>query len=331
MKRKLPKVYKIKLRLFRRFLGKRYLLFILCALLISVFFFVFENKNWVFQESEYIGLQNLDKDDLDKQIQDYFGKSIFLININKLEDILIEQNIEIKQIYAQKNLKNKVVFHIEEKRPVFVYLNLNSVYLFDENGDILRSIVFEDKVELEKREYDIARQLISPNSELIEDRIVASLSEDELASFDFAEYDMRLKEKILEEMEKETQNYFTSLFRDRIVEIEAFDVQLPRIIAWEERIYSQKDKFDPLVFSFLKEAVEKFLLHIEKQPNSIVWDGEVRLIFTLKSDTQIIVSLSREIDTQLEDLKILERNFDYELDSIQLIDLSVDKILIEYK
>lgn len=319
----------------RIFSLKKLLLYILFILLIVSGYFAITNlelnKNVVLKETEYEGLKRLTKSQLDEAIMDQFGKSMIGINIKHIENRIIDNFIEVSNIKAEKIYPDTIVFTVEEKLAKAVVVNFNGKFLIDENGEILKAVCREDLKRFDGFDYLLAREFGDPNADYVEDIVIQELGEEiELEEFDFAQYPYDEKVKILHNIQQEKKNEFNEEIKyvQEFVNLEVA-IDVPYIKSWTEDCFVEGDLADKTEVNFFGNSYKTLSEDLQYQIKEIYWDGEFRLIVELNDGTLLILSPSRELEAQIEDLESILLFSQKSVYDFNLIDLSSPKVLVE--
>ncbi|MBD3363554.1 FtsQ-type POTRA domain-containing protein [Candidatus Dojkabacteria bacterium] len=293
--------------------------------------FILGGDSWKFQEVKYFGVKNLEKSQLNKYIDPYLGRNIFFVNPQKLADELNEHFIEISEARAEKVYRNKINFYIEEKIPHIIYLNFSGIFLFDTKGEVLKAWEAGSKVEFSELDYELARGFGDEDASYIEDRVYQDLDEEEIEDFIFEEMDSKEKQKVLNSIVVEKQTKFNKILDNNSKKLELFsEYQIPIIKAWDESVYKVGDFDDRKKIKFLGNAVNSLKERMNPKDIKCLWDGELRLICTIDQRIDLILSPSRKLNYQLQDLKLILEEIDKESEEIRMIDLTSEKVLVEY-
>ncbi|MBP9758341.1 FtsQ-type POTRA domain-containing protein [Candidatus Dojkabacteria bacterium] len=289
------------------------------------------NENLVLRETEYRGLSRLKKNQLDVAIKGEFGQGMIGINLKKMEEQIESGFIEISNIRAEKIYPDKVVFQVEEKTAKLVLVNFNGKFLFDDKGEVLKSICRDDIQKFNGFDYLMARGFGDPNGDYVEDIAIAELGEDvEIEEFDFTQFPFEDKVKILDKLQSDKQQNFE---QETVWVMDNLDLKLDMDISviksWSEDCFTAGDKWDGELINFLADANKIIKVDLEYEVLDAKWDGEFRLIFILSNGTQIILSPSRTLDIQIEDLESILTYSKKTIYDYKLIDLSSQKVLVE--
>lgn len=305
--------------------------FILITLLIIGFVAESRSANFRFNETEYSGLINLTKEQLDSIIAKDFNQKIYSINPDVLEDKLKENFIEISSVEAEKLYPNKVKFYIEEKIPYLIYIGFNGSCLVDEKGEVLKTQYSSRNIAFNAKDYNLARGFGNPNAEYVADRVAVDLPEEEIENFNFAEYDFEKKNEVLKAIEEEIVGKFTSSLQKQIDETEYnSQYNVPVVYAWDERQYKQGEFIDLKLVKFLHNSVTLTQNILQVDSDSNLWDGKFRLILSFQ-DSRAIFSPLREVERQVEDLELGLREYRKKIRDVEEIDLSSEHVLIKWK
>jgi len=94
------------------------------------------NFNYNLKEFEITGLDNIEKKEIVKIIRPYLDKSIFLISLRDVSNI-ITQNNWVKNVNLKLDYKNKIFIEIIEFKPIGIYYFNNKKYYFNSEGKII--------------------------------------------------------------------------------------------------------------------------------------------------------------------------------------------------
>lgn len=317
----------------KNFKFKRILIVFFVLGILGMFYFAFGNSTyWKITEIEYVGIENLQKKELDASLNEFFNENIFFLKPSLIEIKLKDEFIQIKNVKAEKIYKNKIVVYIEEKVPHYIYQNFNGIYLFDKEGSVLKNTKLNDYIEYKQIDYELARGFGDLNGDYVEDRVFLELEPEQIEDFTIEEFNTEIKENILDGIINERQTNFNNrldIVDEHLGEYGGFNV--PVIKAWEEKIYEVGEIRNKEESWFLGQASAT----IEEKTNfrvlSSLWDGDLRLLNTINTGTEVIMSPSRDLDIQIEDLELIINKLEKPVEEVKFIDLSSTKVLIEYK
>ncbi|MCA9386281.1 FtsQ-type POTRA domain-containing protein [Candidatus Dojkabacteria bacterium] len=301
----------------------------------SVIAFYFYKDDWVIQTIVIEGNNQIKSQDLYVVLDKYKGVSVFAIKPAEIGDALQSGFIEIQSVRAEKRFPDTLFVHVEEKIPLLLYRNFNGEYIVDKEGEILESVVREDanRYNFEEYEYQVARGFGSTEGEYVEDRVVSDLPEDELEDFIFEEYDIEQKKSVLETIIIEKRAKFESVLESGLSE-EEVAYELPLVYVWEEEIYEVGQMLNKDTITFIAEIAKRMPITTDYSIDQVVWDGDLRMIVTTFDGPTIIFSPSiddqRSAAIQFEDLESVLSQLAEKSGLIQSIDVSTDKILVEY-
>lgn len=138
--------------------------FIIIFFISSLFFFIYnEFKNeknphkliqmfsdkfeYNFEIYKINKLQRVDKIKVSEIIQEYLGRSIFLIPLNIISNKIHEMKW-VKRINLTTNLKNKIIIEIIEFEPIGIYAFNDNFFYFSDKGKIIDQLYIKDNKNL---------------------------------------------------------------------------------------------------------------------------------------------------------------------------------------
>jgi len=149
--------YKVKKRRLRKkksiLKNKFFWIFALVLIaFISLFYLIcfcsyFQIKNIKISGNYKVSAENIRKvieENIPKKILFFNSKSIFLINLNKVEEGLLEKFPHVENIFFDKDFPDKLIIEIKEREPVAVFEKDNRYFLIAKDG-----VIFEETGEKE--------------------------------------------------------------------------------------------------------------------------------------------------------------------------------------
>jgi len=117
------------------------------AVFCGIFYFVFLSPSFQIKEIQISGnlkvsttdIQNIILEQIEKKVLNFRTKSIFLIDCNKINKIILEKFPGIFNINSRKELPQKVIFEIEERKPLALFFQGESYFLLDKEGKIFET------------------------------------------------------------------------------------------------------------------------------------------------------------------------------------------------
>jgi len=89
-------------------------------------------------------LQSALKEKIEKRIFSFPSKSIFLINSNKIESEFLQKFPKISKIEIKKKFPSTLIFNIQEREPVAIFLTDDKKFFVDSTGVIFEEAQSED-------------------------------------------------------------------------------------------------------------------------------------------------------------------------------------------
>lgn len=152
--RKYRPFYKIKKRKRRSILKNRFFwLFTLIFILFGgIFYFASFSRFFQVEGSEISGnekvssesLENILNKEIGKKILFFSSKSIFLVNLSKIKERILQEFPQIANVNLKRNFPNKISIQIEERKPVAIFCQAEqeeNCFLIDEEGVIIDSVI----------------------------------------------------------------------------------------------------------------------------------------------------------------------------------------------
>ena len=82
-----------------------------------------EHFQYQFTKFDILGLKKIDLKFVENKLQNYIGSSIFLLQLNQINESIKENNW-VKEIYLKTNYKDTLFIRIEEYKPIGIYFFL---------------------------------------------------------------------------------------------------------------------------------------------------------------------------------------------------------------
>jgi hypothetical protein len=307
------------------------ILVVVTAISILGWWLIQKDQAWVLSQTEYEGLINLQKHQIDSVIEDQFGKFMNKVDPDELEERIKNEFVEIGDVRAEKMFPDKIHFTVVEKIPVALYININGYYLIDINGEVIKAYNSETIYTFSNQDYEIARGFGSPNADYVEERIFNELLEEEMEEFNFAEYEYSKKQEVLANIQIERKTKIDDLIQINLKQSQEKSFPDVRTVyGWDETAYKIGDTINPDLIDFVLNVFSQLDIYKDVKVDEILWDGEQRIILFFNIDGEIVISRKRDIPVQFEDLSLIVKKIG-EIDKIKRIDLSVPKVVVDYR
>lgn len=130
--------------------------------IITILLGVWNIKEFKYSNSEFV---NVSKEQLDSYVENFLGENIFLINPSDIENEIKKSNGYISEVYAKKNLPNKIGISFEEYEVRYTGYSSNVCHFFSKEGVRLEEVCSE--CESECLEYSTSLESIYISSESV--------------------------------------------------------------------------------------------------------------------------------------------------------------------
>lgn len=314
-------------------------LMVVCFLLIGLRYFLFSTK-FNIREIKVHGNEHLEKSFVEGKLSYLVGQNIFLVRSSGLGNDVQRISSYIYSVQVEKELPDTIVVTIEERKPKFLWINLAGVFLLDDQGMVLEVQKDFQNLDLSIDDVDLLKgygavtepeELNTPlptEEEItVEQSSEESLSEVEEESKE--EQSLNAKEKLVEieqarqEVVARVENYWQS-------QLEGFPMensQFPIVYSYESQDYHVSYFFSPSLVEITSAGIS--IDFLPDKVDQYIWESDFRFVIYLKNLSKIVFSTRRDFGEQIEDLRILLKNFSNKNISFSYVDLSSESIVYE--
>ncbi|GAB4283789.1 MAG: hypothetical protein Kow0081_0540 [Candidatus Dojkabacteria bacterium] len=251
--------------------------------------FIVKNIN-VISDSEidyYTSFNNLFKD-----------RNLFYLSTNKVEEKVKQLIPNIDYVFARKIFPNTLELEIKIIQPVAYLNSFTFSALFDSEGEIRSITPVASPLSLSEQEVDLMNNRISADSNLIEQTIINSLTEEEIEEFSWEEVSRERRMEVLQELKAQVE-FKLEDFKQR--QLGATDY--PHIFIFGDYDFSN-NSFNEEKIHFTLDIINLF-----KAKNLSVkyseWITSRTLKISLEDDKEFYFSSLRSFSDQLDSLSIL--------------------------
>jgi len=299
-----------------------------------------------------IGVRTVSSQQITEDIEDLTTDGIFLTNSSSVERVLVEKYPSFKSVNVSKVWPDRLIINVTEKQPVLFYLNLNGLYLVNEDG-VINEVIFQDKINFAQEQLNIITGAEGIDSILVYERLKSEYlqkKEEEESKNEEVEYN-RKKQNDIEE-EQKTNFDFSQVSQDQkfatldiirgelfdqakviiISYLEKFDSSsyppLEKVFAFDNRIYKEGEFVDQDRLGITRELL-KFFSQNDIVVKEIFWEGKFMVRVVMDNDKTIVFGVSRNISEQLDDYLVITRELEKEEKNYHEIDLSSRKVSVK--
>ncbi|MBN2016492.1 FtsQ-type POTRA domain-containing protein [Candidatus Dojkabacteria bacterium] len=304
-----------------------------CLLIILGRFFLF-GPEFEINEIQIHGCNSLDAYSIEEKLSYLKGKNIFFVRASRVGDEVLNISPYIMTAKAEKHLPGTIIVNIEERRPSFLWINLNGAYLVDNEGFILEVIVNYNNFEISEEDLDLLRgygnlkeieesRVKEENSAVEDTDAQVEESADEIAE------ELTLEEKyvIIEGNRQEVISRVDSFWEEKIVGIPEVYMKYPFVFSYEQREISIREEISEEIVSSTKVGIG--IDSLGEDVVRYIWESNYRFVIYLARRRKIVFTTRRNFDEQVNDLDVLLDKFKKENLEFVYIDLSGDIIVYE--
>lgn len=288
-----------------------------------------ENETFLLKEIQIVGNQEIQDLAILSKLTDVEGKSMFAFNTADLEYRLRTEFPYIKEVYIRKLLPSTLFVEIEERYPLFSYVNLTGAYQIDSEGVVL-SVIFSDAgYKLLNYEEILLVTGGSPNADFVKtyfENKQEDLDESEQRSWD--ELSSEERSGVLEEMRNQLNSKVEMRLQENKVRNLAFsDSSLPVVEDVKIGEYEVSSSFDTTKLNICKSVIN-YLTKLSQPWGRLYWESEFTFHAELTSGTVILFTGTKDIKRQLLGLESIRVTPNFR--NAKIVDLRSELISIKY-
>lgn len=294
---------------------------------------LFEQTNYLeIKRIEVSGLEQLSVEEINAQLNEYVGRSLYGVDATAIEGQLVSNFPFLKAVHVRKILPDKLEVEVQERFPVFSYVNIAGAYLVDEDGFIARVLAFEETNPLSADELAIIEGYIDPNSERIQVRfyqqweqrqselaeegegdgqggLPAASGEDdsEEARPEWETVPVEDKQAVVDELRQEYQSRVSARINQHKELINELGLSLSQMVDYSVQGYAEGENFRDEQFDFYF-TVKEFLNNADYEVAEIQWRTDFKIIVQLQAGAQLIfTTVDKNLELQLLELSAVEK------------------------
>lgn len=283
-----------------------------------------------------IGSQSIPKEQISHEIEPFIEKGIFLTNSNSIKNKLINTFPSYKFVTVKKIFPNELIINITEKQPILLYLNLNGIYLVNEDG-VISEVILQDKINFANDQLDIITGAKGIDSKLVLERLKSEYQEKEAGlesegeEIEFIYDNISQEEKFatLNTIQKELFEQAKTIIASHLEDFdETMYAELEKVYAFNNNVYKEGDFIDKDRLVVTRE-IEQFFSKENDKISEILWEGRFVVKVVTESGKVAIFGVKRNISEQIEDYLIITAQLQREERNFNEIDLSSRKVSVK--
>lgn len=306
-----------------------------------------------------IGVRTVSGQQIFEDIENLTTEGIFLASGSSIEKTLIAKYPSFKSVTVNKIWPDKLIINITEKQPALFYLNLNGIYLVNEDG-IISEVIFQDKINFAQEQLNVITGAEGIDSVLVYDRLKSEYLEkqeeleQEVARESGVEEGAQARAGLEEGSEQEQKTDFDisqipqdqkfatlNTIREELFDqakviiisyLEKFDStaypSLEKAFAFDNNVYQEGDMVDQDRLQLTREVL-KFFSQNNVVVSEVLWEGKFVVKLITEPGKTLVFGTSRNISEQLEDYLVVTRELEKEEKNYNEIDLSSRKVSVK--
>jgi len=337
-KRKVSLFFKVVIK---EILKNKYIKFflsvtLLCILIIFIRYLLF-SPNFNIKNINIDGCQNVERDFVFSRVERIMDKNIFFVRSSNLSKEIRNYSAYIADVRVEKHLPDNVDIVIEEREPVFIWVNLSGAYLISQEGLVLEVVSDFKNLNISSEDIDLLKgygnlKEYTESEEDDEDGDEEELEEAEPAEAeeDSFEEEELSNEDILELIEQEKSEIISRVdqyWSENMSKIpEKFQIYT-YVFSYDQSSFVSLDRLNEDILDDTKVGLD--IDFIGEDVHRYIWESEYRFVFFIDMRRKIIFSTRRDFSMQADDLRILLENLKRDDKKFSYIDLSSDIIVYE--
>lgn len=306
----------------------------LLLLLLLVFGFVFLVRYLLLSNSFSIhsihleGNNHLSNEFVYDKISYIEEQNIFFFRSSSLESQIQTFSPYISDVRVEKHLPDQIKIYIEERTPLFVWINLSGSYIVDEEGFVVEVLSDFEDLDISSEDLD----LLKGYGDLVEleekekEKDQKKQEDNEEEKGEEANETDELKE-ILEQNKFEVSSRVDTFWKKNTKSLKKKYDEGMFVYAYEVENYSVLDSLDFDIVDSTKKIIESGIA--SEVIKEYVWESNYRLVIFYRSGGEIVFSTRRSIEEQINELKILLNDLKSSGQDFEYIDLSSDIIVLK--
>lgn len=282
-----------------------------------------------------IGARTVSEQQIFTDIESLTTEGIFLTSGSSIEKILLTKYPSFKSVTVSKIWPDKLIINITEKQPALFYLNLNGVYLVNEDG-VISEVIVQDKINFAQEQLNVITGAEGIDSILVYERLQSEhlekekdLEEEQKTDFDIAQVPQDQKFSTLNTIREELFDQAKVII---VSYLENFDPssypELEKVFAFDNELYQEGGLVDQDRLQLTREVL-KFFVQRNTGVSEILWEGKFVVKFITESGKTLVFGTNRNISEQLEDYLIITSELEKEEKIYNEIDLSSRKVSVK--
>lgn len=282
-----------------------------------------------------VGARTVSEQQIFVDIESLTTEGIFLTSSKAIEKTLQDKYPSFKSVTVSKIWPSRLIINITEKQPALFYLNLNGVYLVNEDG-VISEVIIQDKINFANEQLNIITGAEGIDSVMVYERLQSEhldkekdLEEEDKTEFDIDQVPLDEKFLILNTIREELFDQAKVII---VSYLEGFDVssypEMEKVFAFDNELYAEGDMVDPDRLQLTREVL-KFLVRENTEVSEVLWEGKFVVNFITESGKTLVFGTNRNISEQLEDYRVIISELEKEEKIYNEIDLSSRKVSVK--
>ena len=225
----------------------------------------------------------------------------------------IEQQLKdsfpyVKNAEVRKLLPGKLTIDIEERFPIYSYINLTGVYLVDEDRIVVNALEVRETDALTEEELLVLDGYGDPNAEFVREKYLSKIDDaEERKEVKWKEVEQEEKEKTLTELRNDLLIRVQTRLNDKSSALEAAGLKrLTKVEGFDAEIY-EVGSFFPSHLNEVSQSIITYLKEIDPNIERLVWQSEFSVRAEMSTGQSIIFSSTKDIQEQLDGLEVLRK------------------------
>ncbi len=293
-----------------------------------------------------LGVRSVTSEQIVEEVSEFTTQGIFFTSASSIEKTLLSKYPSFKLVSVKKIWPNKLIVNVTEKQTLFFYVNLNGIYLVNEDG-VISEVIHQEKINFSEEQLGVITGEEGVNSTLVTKRlesefrlkqeeerekggeIIPTVTEEEEEEFDISQVPLEDKFEMLNIIRQQLLDHADKLVRsmEESVDLATYP-SLEMIYSFDNILYEESDQVDQNRLRLTNEML-KFSQQKSIEIDEIRWEGRYIVKFKTVDEKFITLGTGRNISEQLEDYLVVTTELKGEGKNYHEIDLSSRKVSVK--